>query len=357
MTKLTQLTVEGSPAEIGALHGAMFASEIREYVDDRVALSAIGTNLGRDEVLAIASRMLGAHKRYDAALFTEMAAMADAAQISLEEAVIVGGYTDFIDTVRAHAGGSAFEDTCTAVLTTDAQSAGAGFLGQTWDMNASATPHVFLLDIATNEDPRVLTFTTHGTLGQIGMNTAGISIGISNLTVTDGALGVTWPFVVRKVLRQESFDAALACIVEAPLAGAHNFMLRDAEGNGASIEATPTRHHIERLGSETLVHTNHCIAPDTIAVEAERPEFLSRSSAARFEHATELLEEMPHTIERLMSLFADERSICRHRDPEFGYESSGAAIMRPATGDFWACWGLPSENQYERFSLKDKRRG
>ena len=105
---------------------------------------------------------------------------------------------------------------------------------------------------------------------------------------------------------------ALACIIEAPLAGAHNFMLRDAEGNGASIEATPTRHHIERLGSETLVHTNHCIAPDTLAVEAERPEFLSRSSAARFEHATELLEEMPHTIERLRAFPH------HHRSPERG---------------------------------------
>jgi isopenicillin-N N-acyltransferase-like protein len=354
MTKLTQLTVEGSPTEVGTLHGAMFASDIREYVDDRVALSAIGTNLDRDEILAIASRMLGAHKRYDADLFTEMAAMADAAEISLEEAVIVGGYTDFIDTVRAHAGGSGIEDTCTAVLTTDAESEGAGFLGQTWDMNASATPHVFLLDVTTDDHPRVLTFTTHGTLGQIGMNTAGISIGISNLTVTDGAFGVTWPFVVRKALRQESFDAAMACIVEAPLAGAHNFMLRDAEGNGASIEATPTRHHIERLRSETLVHTNHCVAPAIMAVEAQRPESLSRSSADRFQQASELLEEVPHTIDQLMALFADERSICRHRDPEFGYESSGAAIMRPATGDFWACWGLPSENEYERFSVTDK---
>lgn len=356
MSKLKQLTVGGSPAEVGAVHGAMFASEIRQYVDDRVALSAIGTNLGRDEVLAIASRMLEAHMRYDAALFAEMAAMADAAEISLEEAVIVGGYTDFIDTVRAYAGGSAFEDTCTAVLTTDAQSDGAGFLGQTWDMNASATPHVFLLDVTTVDDPRVLTFTTHGTLGQIGMNSSGISVGISNLTVTDGALGVTWPFVVRKALRQESFDAALACIVEARLAGAHNFMLRDAEGNGASIEVTPTRLHIEWLGTEALVHTNHCIATETVAVEAERPVLLSRSSADRFEQATGLLKEVPHTIDLLMSLFADERSICRHRDPEFGYESSGAAIMRPTTGDFWACWGLPSENEYERFSVTDKRR-
>jgi hypothetical protein len=32
-------------------------------------------------------------------------------------------------------------------------------------------------------------------------------------------------------------------------------------------------------------------------------------------------------------------------------ESSGAAIMRPATGDFWAVWGLPPENEYEHFTI------
>jgi isopenicillin-N N-acyltransferase-like protein len=354
--KLTLLTVDGTPAEVGAIHGEMFGPEIREYVDDRVALSAVGTDLDRDDILAIASRMLEAHESYDRALFTEMSAMAEAAGISLEEAVIVGGYTDFIDTVRAHAGGAVFEDTCTAVITTDAQSQGAGFLGQTWDMNASATPHVFILDVATTDDPRALVFTTHGTLGQIGMNAEGIAIGISNLTVMDGAFGVTWPFVVRKVLRQTTLDAALQCIVEAPLAGAHNFMLLDAEGNGASVEATPTTQYVQYLESEALVHTNHCVSSETAAVEAERPAPLVRSSNDRIEQASELLEEVPHTIDQLMSLFADERSICRHRDPEFGYESAGAAIMRPATGDFWACWGLPSENDYERFSLTRRHR-
>jgi isopenicillin-N N-acyltransferase-like protein len=351
MPKLNRLTVQGSPSEVGAHHGARFAPEIRGYVSDRVELSAVGTDLSRSEILDIAAKMLDAHKEYDGALFAEMVAMADAAGISCEEAVIVGGYTDFIDTVRAVAGGTAFEDTCTAVITPNEQSGGAGFLGQTWDMNASATPHVFMLDIATNGDPRALVFTTHGTLGQIGMNTAGIAIGINNLTVADGTFGVTWPFVVRKALKQVTFAAALACIVDAQLAGAHNFMLFDALGNGASIEATPTRRYVEDLTSVPLVHTNHCTVPQTAAVEAERPGSLVRSSNDRMEQATALLEGRSHTIDGLISLLADERSISRHRDPEFGYESAGAAIMRPATGDFWACWGVPSENEYERFSL------
>ena len=69
------------------------------------------------------------------------------------------------------------------------------------------------------------------------------------------------------------------------------------------------------------------------------------------EHASELLGSGPVTVDSLMSLTRDERSICRHPEPPFDYESCGAAIMRPATGDFWACWGIPSENEYEHFSL------
>ncbi len=351
MPQLTRLATAGTPSEVGANHGAAFTAEITEYVADRTALSALGSGLDRSAILAIAGRMLDAHEAYDSELFAEMIAMAQAAGITPEEAVIVGGYTDFIDTVRAVANGTAFEDTCTAVITPDAQSEGAGFLAQTWDMHASATPHVFMLDVATDGDPRALVFTTHGTLGQIGMNAAGIAVGINNLTVTDGTFGVTWPFVVRKVLKQTSFAAALACVIEAPLAGAHNFLLIDAEGNGAAIEATPTTQHIERLRNDPVVHTNHCIAPQTSAVEAERPDALVRSSSDRIEQATELLRDRPYTVAKLMTLLADERSISRHRDPVFHYESSGAAIIRPATGDFWACWGIPSENEYEHFSL------
>ena len=98
-----------------------------------------------------------------------MAAMAEASGLSIPEAIIVGGYTDFLDVVSAAAGGAGFEDDCTAVITPDALSGGAGFLAQTWDMNASATPHVIMLDIHPDHGPRSLVFTTVGTLGQIGM--------------------------------------------------------------------------------------------------------------------------------------------------------------------------------------------
>jgi isopenicillin-N N-acyltransferase-like protein len=352
MRELSILRVAGSAHSVGAAHGERFGADIREYLGKRRALSAVGTDLDARGITAIAEGMVDHHRAYDPLVFEEMEAMAEAAGISPAEAIIVGGYTDFIDTVRAVAHGTMVEDQCTAVLTPPVVSEGGGFLAQTWDMHASATPHVFLLDVRVEDRPRALIFTTHGTVGQIGMNEAGIAIGINNLTVDDGRSGVTWPFVVRKALAQESFDDALDAIVQAPLAGGHNFLLMDAEGHAASIEATPTTTHIDTLEDVPLVHTNHCLSPGGRSVEGARPRALQDNSERRLLDAGRLLTEASrHTPETLMALLRDESSICRHPEPPFDYESSGAVIMRPASLDFWACWGVPSENDFHAHSM------
>lgn len=344
--------VSGSPREMGAMHGSAHADEIREYAAGRIALSGTGTGWGRERLIGLAETLVDAHREYDSGLFEEMAALADAVGITVPEAIIVGGYTDFIDVVAAAAGSAGYEDDCTAVITPDARSNGAGFLAQTWDMNASATPHVIMLDASPDGAPRSLIFTTVGTLGQIGMNEAGVAVGINNLTAADGRPGVTWPFVVRKALAESTFDGAMKAITGARLAGGHNFLVFDRHGNGASVEAMPTRTHIERLDGEPVIHTNHCLVPETVAVEGQRPDDLTRSSQLRIDHAAELLSTDGVTVDALIALTRDERSICRHPEPPHDYESCGAAIMRPATGDFWACWGVPSENEYQHFSLK-----
>lgn len=341
----------GDPTALGTRHGDLYAAEIAEYADDRLALSGEGTSFDTDRLLELADRCLPAHRAYSEDLTVEMEALGKAAGISTAQAMIVGGYTDFIDLVRAEAGQARVDDTCTSVIVPDARAGGAGFLAQTWDMHASATPHIVMLDIDPETGPAALVFSTVGCLGQIGMNEAGISVGINNLTAADGRVGVTWPLVVRKVLQQTDFDSAVRCVLDAPLAGGHNFLIFDAAGNGASIEAMPTATHVERLEDRPLVHTNHCVAPSTRAVEGPRPADLNLSSLQRLDQAAELLGKGSIEVDSLMALTRDERSICRHPEPPYSYESCGAAIMRPRTREMWACWGVPSENEYERFDL------
>jgi isopenicillin-N N-acyltransferase-like protein len=342
---LRVLTLSGTPYERGLAHGRAHASEIRAYALDRSRLVVAGTTVTPEEALDLVEMSIPAHAAYAPDLLEETAGLAEGAAITVAQALLVSGYTDFLDVVRAHAGNAGHEDDCTALLLPPALAEGGGLLAQTWDMHASATPHVVLLRVMDRLPS--LVFTTLGCIGQIGMNEAGIAIGINNLSCTDGGPGVAWPFVVRKALQQDDLEAALGCIVDAPLAGAHNFLLMGKDGSGYNVEAMPTERVVTSLGERPLLHTNHCVAPTTQLVEAARDPELANSSTQRLAEASDLLAGGVVTVEDVMKLTADERSICRKPDPVYHYETCGAAVMRPSTGDFWACWGRPSESEYE----------
>ncbi|MCH7869091.1 MAG: hypothetical protein IH881_15455 [Myxococcales bacterium] len=357
---IRRLVLRGSPTQQGALHGATFREGIRRYTDERVRLASNGSWAGRattrEDTLSLAEAMLPAHRAYAPDLSEEMEAMAEASGLSAAECVIVGGFTDFVDTVRGQSGSAPEEDNCTAVLVPDALAEGHGYLAQTWDMHDSATEHVVMLEIVPENGPRAFVFSTVGCLGQIGLNQAGISIGINNLAAAEGRVGVTWPFVVRKALQQTDIEAALACVVEAELAGAHNYLLFDRHGRGYNVEAMPDCRTVTKLEGAPLVHTNHCLDADAKREQAERPPELLESSEGRLRRADELLASSdPITLERLMALTRDPVAICHRSQPPFHIESSGAAIMRPATGELWAVWGLPSENEYEAFRFESER--
>lgn len=351
------LELFGGSTHMGHLHGAAFPNEIRRYTDERTAIVGSGTWSGRpatrDDALELAERMLPAHERYAPDLYEEMVAMAEAAGITPAEAVIVGGFTDFVDAVRALGHSSLpVEDDCTAVVVPDHRAQGAGYLAQTWDMHDSATEHVVMLGVMPDAGIPALVYSTVGCVGQIGMNAAGIAVGINNLVASNGKVGVTWPFVVRRALQQPTFEKAIDAIVGADVAGAHSFLVFAADGQGCMVEAMPDHAEVIPLEDDVLVHTNHCLLPSTISREAERPDDLQASSKDRLERAGDLLAEGDVDLDRLIGLTRDPAAICRVSQPPHHVESCGAAIMRPRTGELWACWGMPSENDYERFELE-----
>lgn len=354
----------GTPDEIGRNHGLAHAAEIRTYTADRVALVADGRwtdgPVSPSEVLAIAESMVAAHEEFHPGLHAEMLAMADGAGITPAEAVVVGGFTDFVDTVRAVTGGdhpnTVVEDDCTAVIVpdnrgTERDGAHHGYFGQTWDMHDTATEFVVLARLTPTDAPAALVFTTAGCLGQIGMNELGVCVGINNLVGIDGTPGVTWPSVVRAMLERESADDALNVLLAADLAGAHNYLILDSNGVGYNVEAMPSARVVTKLGEEPLIHTNHVLHDEALAVEGKRDHALVASSTERLRRATELLAEGPIDEERLFALTRDPGAICQVPVDPYHIESSGAAVMRPATGDFWACWGPPSANDYQYIAM------
>ncbi|MDE0668212.1 MAG: C45 family autoproteolytic acyltransferase/hydrolase [bacterium] len=358
---LRVMDASGSAEEIGAAHGRAHAAEIQAYTADRVGIVASGVWTGAPlpaaDVVDIAHSMIPAHESFDGDLHAEMVAMAEAAGVSPAEAIVVGGFTDFVDAVRAAAANApspaASEDDCTAVLVPDGRADGAGFLAQTWDMHASATDHVLLLRVRPDGAPAARLFTTAGCLGQIGINSEGLCVGVNNLTGADGRPGVAWPSVVRAMLKCSTAPEALEVLLGADLAGAHNYLILDRQGTGFNVEAMPSARPVTALGHDPLVHTNHTLDAAAEAFQAERDPRLMRSSRARLAAAADLLAAGRIDAERLFALTREPTAICVTATPPFHIESSGAAVMRPRTGDFWACWGHPTENDFQHIEACD----
>jgi isopenicillin-N N-acyltransferase-like protein len=338
---LRVLEIYGDAADFGRVHGTECKPMIRDYLDERLGLSGDAAWAGRtaraDTVLALAEATLPHHRAYSSSLFEEMTTLAEAAGITPAEAVVVGGFTDLVDVVRAHDGWAPIEDDCTAVLDPV-----QGLFAQTWDMHASAGAYVVMLKLDPVSGPGAVVQTTAGCLGQIGLNEAGIGVGINNLT-SIGKPGVTWPFVVRRVLEQTSLDAAVDVVLEADLAGGHNYLIVGPDGTGANIEAMPGTVEVTKVTDAPLVHTNHCLATGTSLEEGARPGEHVESSQARLDRGTELVGDL--------EAFFSDPSIARRADSSHDVATCGAVVIKPGERRLDSVWGIPGDHPWETFRL------
>lgn len=357
--KVPTLELRGSPYEFGLTHGRAFRSAIRAYAAERVTLAGepgwTGRSSSRAQVLAVAEACLEHHREFSPELTEELEGMAAATDVSLPELIVSGGFTDFVDTMAAGVDAvletKALDD-CTAFLVPGVRMLGGqGAIGQTWDMHEGSAEHVVLLRGRPKHAPAFDVFTTAGAVGMIGMNEAGLSVGITNLLGANGRAGVTWPFVVRQMLLKETLEEALEVLKQARLAGAHYYMVMDAAGDGAHVEAMVGATNVQVLEGAALAHTNHCLLPAMKAVERKREPASQQDSEARLADAERLLDRTDLTIEDLQAVTADTANICHAGvEPRF-VGTCGAVIMRPATRELWTVAGRPSEGAYERFEV------
>lgn len=360
---LPLLELRGSPYAMGRRHGDAFRDTLRAYADERVRLAGspawTDRSLERGEVLALARASLEAHADYSPDLADELRGMADACDLTPEELVVVGGFTDFVDTVynsAPRAAGAVAEsaavDDCTAFLLPASRvRSGGAVLAQTWDMHEGSAEHLVLLRGRPDHGPAFLAYTTAGCVGMIGMNEAGVAVGINNLMAADGRVGVTWPFVVRRMLMQASLDDALRVLREAPIAGGHNFLVLDASGAGADVEAMPTHHHLTPLDGAAVCHTNHALDAETRARQRPRDATSQADSEARLERARALLADGAFDLDGVEAVLGDTQAICHRGAPPRFVGTCGAVVMQPATGTFRAVKGMPSAHPFETVAL------
>ncbi len=346
MSAIQMLRIDGDAEATGRAHGAAFRAEIQSLTEERMRLCRDQFWTGGGSAVdpaALAAACWEHQQLYDDLTTAELEGIADAAGVAARDLLVTGGFTDFVDALRGAASGDSNPQPindpgqCTAVLVA-AESAADGqpLLAQTWDMHSSATPYVRVLDMRATDQPSAVSFTVTGCPAMIGINEHGLAVGINNLVTTDGRPGVMWTTVVRRLLRARDANEALDLLREAPVAGAHHYLLLDAHSTGYSVERSPSRIAVRTLKT-TLAHTNHCLDTDLIAIEPARGDAPIHSTRGRLRMAEDWLAAHPSDFSRqglwrLLNRFDDADllgSICHGPLPGYDVETGGAVVISP----------------------------
>ena len=348
----------------GHAHGELWRTEIGELIAIRRALTLErGRFRTADDVETAALAHVPVLETQTPELLEELRGIAEGADRSLAEIVILNHYTDLRDVrpeclgLEPASSSATFEsDGCTAMYF---NGIGGPVLGQTWDMHATAEPYVRMIRVKpAGKEREAILFTLTGCLGMAGLGDRGVAVTINNLSSTDGQVGLVWPALVRTLLAQPSAEAAYARLLATPLSSGHHYMIADGvtfHGVETSGELKIRTQRGPRAGH---IHTNHCFDP----VLRSREKIPATSTTfARLNVATTLYaQQRPSTADELWALLGSHEgrpnSICTHQDEARADPNAsrtcGRVVMRIADGTIRAARGCSDADDGCEMSLE-----
>ena len=179
-----------------------------------------------------------------------------------------------------------------------------------------------------------------------------MSVCIDNLKSHDAKVGVVWPALVRRMLRERNAEGALHALMTAPMSSGHHYLFGD-EHRVYGVETSGERKEVvldRRVdsGDFDYVHTNHCLDASIAEVS-----WVSEWSTSYQRYAWLQASVEDATIESARDLWTRlgthdgyPRSVCTHLASEenpHAMKTCGAVVMRPRQRELWAHKGCVHE--------------
>jgi hypothetical protein len=339
MNGVPLLELSGSPHARGFAHGRALAGRLRGFLDD--SLARLGHLHGRPMDLDALRPDIAAHREVVATALPDLAeevdGLAEGLGVDRDAAWLLQLRRELLGYSRVTAGD----------CTTYASVVDRPVLAQTVDLNGNLDDQIAVLAVSGPRH-RSLVLSFAGLLGYLGVNDAGIAVGINLVLGGEWKPGVPPYLAIRHVLdRADSVDQAVGILAGLPLASSRSFMVCGADRLVCVEALGPERRVLE--GPE-LVHTNHFLDPDL----AERDGinvFAGNSSRRRLEAVrTAGIPAADDTAahHRLLStppvLVPDNGDIRRER-------TVAAVVLRPDLGELRLWPGDPSTGKEQVHSL------
>lgn len=337
--RFREVEVRGTPLEMGLQIGEAAREEVRGFA--AIALERVNKTvaISRANALAIAHESAAYVERYAPHMLDELRGTAQSSGVSFDDLMLLQVRNQLQSTGDAG---------CTSFA------GGASIVAQNWDNDPALDPFTIVLTRRPVDKPALMNITQAGLIAYIGLNNAGIGVCLNSLPAPSRPLGVPHYFTVRAIYESTSLDAATAAVRRAERAIPANIMLATPQGP-ADMEVTLGDVHV--LGDENIVtHTNHCLHPDLVAINADFPELIE--SGPRLQRIGHLLGSKDLTVAQAKVALRDHdnhpRSICRHANdhPETGFwVSVFSVVIEAAAGRMHASRGNPCQNDYEIYQL------
>lgn len=342
------LTLTGDAHARGVQHGRTFASRVTHSIASYARLFAYYRGLDWAEMQRRALVFLPVLEAAAPELVTEMRGIAEGSDFGFEEILALNARTELLAgssfatqhpgfgeaTARniaagvphhkhenvGEASGAGLTECTTFTALPEATTDGRTWLAQNWDWSGDQRAACVLLRVHAPGKPALVTMTEAGMVGKIGVNDAGIGVGLNILASELDGRGPGLPVhvLLRLLMETRSMDEALALVRASTASGSSCVTIADARGDVVCLEITPGGVGELRPVNGVMAHSNHCLSsttrPIACAISAKS------STLPRFSRADALLAEARGAIDEaalirmLRDRDGDKLAICRYPD-------------------------------------------
>jgi isopenicillin-N N-acyltransferase like protein len=260
---------------------------------------------------------------------------------------------------------------CTSLAVNGGRAAnGHTRVAQNWDWIGFQRQHVLALRVRRDDSqPSFLTLTEAGIVAKIGVNEAGLAVGLNILRATNDRekLGVPVHIFQRMALDCADVNAVVALAQSTVFSASSNAILGDPSGRVCSLEYGPNGAAAVGPSDGVVAHTNHFC--DSKLAQFQAPLTAMLTTEPRLLRAQQHIDGWPQCIEdaHLQALLRDESgdesgstmakygAICRSPDPslpaELQVESVFGVIIDCDARTLWVAPDIPSKVEFEKIAL------
>ena len=353
--RFPELTVSGSPSDIGHQIGEHFYSEINEITElviERFNKSN-PSPVTWAEAEKIASQSFSLAGVFFPDIISEINATSEAAGVPVERLMVLN--------TRNMLGFA--NEGCTSILVdAKASTTGTGFAAQNWDNDPVMGSLSAVITRKGTGKPVFMSWMQPGLVAYMGINSVGTGICMNALNGPSDTKGIPWYFLVRAILEAESQKSAVTQVTSVPRSLTANAAIITSQGP-LNLEITPSSVEAVKFDQNGIfVHTNHCVHPGLQENNDKYADRIYGQSYERLERGKALLSDLsglngvsPNDAKTVLSdHLGYPTSICRHpnNDIATGWQRSVISIiLEPALDVIQISNGNPCNNAYETYRM------